>query len=69
MDGGATMMIRVMYNNGSFDIVKPAMLNMLLSDNRISSFKRAVGWAVVGRDPVRGIGGMGYVGPDRRSAN
>lgn len=63
------MMIRIMYNNGSFDIVKPGMLNMLLADNRVSSFKRSSGWAVVGRDPIRGIGGMGYVGPDRRITN
>jgi hypothetical protein len=61
------MMIRVMYNSGRFDIVKPTMLDMLLANERVSSFKRTTGWAVVGRDPVRGLGGMSYRGPDRRT--
>lgn len=60
------MMIRVMYSDGRFDLVKQPMLDQLLEKNRVASFRRSSGWAVVGRDPVRGVGGMSYQGPDRR---
>jgi hypothetical protein len=62
------MMIRVMYSDGRFDLVKQVMLDQLLEKNRVASFKRANGWAVVGRDPVRGAGGIAYQGQDRRVA-
>lgn len=61
------MMIRVMYNNGAFDIVKPAMLDSLLEDNALLSFKRSDGWAVVGRDPIRMTSRTSYKGPERRT--
>jgi len=61
------MMIRIMYNTGRFDLVKPELLDTLLASERIGSFKRSDGWAVVGRDPLRGVGGMSYRGPDRRT--
>lgn len=60
------MMIRVMYSDGRFDVVKQATLDQLLERNRVASFKRSSGWAVVGRDPLRGTGGLSYSGPDRR---
>lgn len=60
------MMIRVMYSDGRFDLVKQMFLDQLINNNRLASFKRTSGWAVVGRDPVRGSGGMAYQGPDRR---
>lgn len=60
------MMIRVMYNDGRFDAVKPVTLDQLLETNEVASFKRSNGWAVIGRDPVRGIGGLSYAGPERR---
>jgi len=62
------MMIRVMYSDGRFDLVKQLMLDQLLEKNRVASFKRDGGWAVVGRDPVRGAGGLSYQGQDRRVA-
>lgn len=62
------MMIRVMYSDGRFDLVKHTMLDDLLERNRVASFKRSNGWAVVGRDAVRGTGGVSYRGPDRRAA-
>ena len=62
------MMIRVMYNDGRFDMVKPQLLDTLLSNQRVTSFKRAGGWAVVGRDPVRASRRSGkYHGPERRA--
>jgi hypothetical protein len=60
------MMIRVMYNDGSFDMVKQIILDQLLERSKVASFKRTNGWAIVGRDPVRGIGGLAYSGPERR---
>lgn len=61
------MMIRVMYSDGRFDVVKQGTLDQLLDNNRVASFKRSSGWAVVGRDPLRGTGEYGYNGPDRRT--
>ncbi len=63
------MLIRVMYNNGTFDMVKPGLLDSLLSNQKISSFKRSTGWVVVGRDPIRSSSRAGrYHGPERRAA-
>ena len=62
------MMIRVMYSDGRFDLVKHTVLDQLLERNKVASFKRSSGWAVVGRDPLRGKGGISYRGPDRRTA-
>lgn len=47
------MLIRVMYDDGRFDMVKPQMLEMLLGSNRLTGFQRSHGWAVVGRDAIR----------------
>lgn len=61
------MMIRVMYDDGRFDMVKPQMLDQLLDTRRVTSFRRADGWAVVGRDPLRSRGRRSdYQGPERR---
>ena len=60
------MTIRVMYNDGRFDIVKHTSLGLLLEKNCLSRFKRSSEWVVVGRDPVRGSGGKNYHGSERR---
>lgn len=62
------MMIRVMYSDGRFDMVKPTMLDNLLDRQAVTSFKRSSGWAVVGRDPIRSSGPSHYHGSDRRVA-
>lgn len=62
------MMIRIMYSDGRFDLVKPTTLDQLIETNRVASFKRSTGWAVVGRDALRGAGGLSYRGPERRAA-
>lgn len=62
------MMIRVMYTDGRFDLVKHTALGQLLEQNRLASFKRSSGWAVVGRDPIRGASDPAYGGPERRVA-
>ncbi len=60
------MMIRVMYSDGRFDMVKPMMLDNLLDQQTVTSFKRNTGWAVVGRDQVRSSGRGNYRGTERR---
>jgi hypothetical protein len=57
-----------MYSDGRFDLIKPTLLDQLLEKNSLASFKRSEGWAVIGRDPLRGSGGSSYRGPDRRIA-
>jgi hypothetical protein len=60
------MMIRIMYNDGNFDIIKPGLLNALIEKEAITSFKRSDGWIVIGRDPIRRGGNRAYAGPERR---
>jgi hypothetical protein len=60
------MLIRVMYNDGRFDMVKPSLLDSLLDQQVITSFKRANGWAVVGRDVIRSSSRSNYRGTERR---
>ncbi|MEN8728961.1 MAG: GSU3473 family protein [Desulfuromonadales bacterium] len=62
------MMIRVMYSDGRFDMVKPSLLEKLLKEEAITSFKRSSGWAVVGRDPIRSEDKIDYGGAERRVA-
>jgi hypothetical protein len=61
-------MIRVMYSDGRFDMVKPDMLDKLLERQVVSSFKRNTGWAVVGRDAIRSSSRGIYRGRERRLA-
>ncbi len=60
------MLIRVMYNDGRFDMVKPNLLNSLLDQQIVTSFKRTNGWAVVGRDAIRSSSRANYRGTERR---
>ena len=61
------MLIRVMYDDGKFDMVKSQMLDTLLETNRVTSFKRDEGWAVVGRDTLRSSRSQGRKGLERRA--
>jgi len=61
------MLIRVMYADGNFDMVKPQILDMLLETNRVTSFKRSDSWAVVGRDALRSRSSQSYQGQERRA--
>lgn len=62
------MLIRVMYEDGRFDMVKPNLLESLLQNNTVTSFKRSEGWVVVGRDAIRSSqSSQAYNGPDRRT--
>ena len=61
------MLIRVFYTDGTFDMVKPEMLDYLLDKNKVKRFKRSTGWAVVGRDPIRTKSPNSYWGEERRA--
>jgi hypothetical protein len=63
------MLIRVMYDDGKFDMVKPQMLDLLLGTGKLTSFKRSDSWAVVGRDTLRSRShsSKGYAAPERRA--
>ena len=60
------MMVRIRYPDGRYDLVKAAMLDLLINLRQINQFERSDGWAIIGRDPLRGEGG-GYRGPERRT--
>ena len=62
------MLIRVFYTDGTFDMVKPVMLDYLLDKNKVKRFKRSTGWAVVGRDSIRSKSTNRYLGEDRRAS-
>ncbi len=60
------MMVRIRYFDGRYDMVKAATLDLLIALRQISQFERTDGWAIVGRDHLRGDGGN-YRGPERRT--
>jgi hypothetical protein len=62
------MLIRVIYLNGTFDMVKPHALARLIDSMRISRFKRRDRWVHLWRDPVRRRQSDEYSGPERRLA-
>jgi hypothetical protein len=55
-----------MYSDGRFDMVKPNTLDDLINQQRVASFKRSTGWAIVGRDEIRKSGRSNYPGMERR---
>ena len=59
------MFITVKYQDNSFDMIDPEVLDNLISSNKIIKFFRSGGWATVSSDPLRGMGGS-YGGPERR---
>ena len=59
------MLIRVMYFSDKYDMVKPFLLDELIASKRVKKFRRSDGWATIGVDPVRGMGGS-YSGLERR---
>jgi hypothetical protein len=59
------MLIRVVYQNDKHDMVKPFILDSLIYTNRIKKFLRSNGWATIGTDLIRGMGGH-FNGFERR---
>lgn len=63
------MTIQVELIDGTYCRVVPKGLNLLLNRELVKRFRRASGWAVVGKDPVRyGKNSSLYTGPERRMA-
>ena len=60
------MLIRVLYNDGYYDYVKPELLDQLVESNQIITFYRQGGPAVLGVDRVRSPHRNNYAGPERR---
>ena len=62
------MLIRVMFDDGRFDMVKPHLLDNLLEKQKLTSFMRSDGWTVVGRDIIRtGNKSQRHQGVERRA--
>ena len=61
------MLIRVIYDDGTYDMVKPKMLDLLLERDKLTSFKRSDSWAVVGHDALRSSRSQGHKGLERRA--
>lgn len=61
------MMIRVVYHDGRYDMVKRWAFETLLAQRKIQGFRRASGWVRIDRDPLRGSRQtLDYQGEDRR---
>ena len=60
------MLLKVMYQNEKYDMVKPSLLNGLISSKKIKKFYRSQAWVDIETDPIRGSGGS-YSGPERRT--
>ena len=47
------MMIRVMYPNGDYDMVRNDVLDILVANQRVKKFMRTSGWINVEEDSAR----------------
>jgi len=59
------MLLKVLYQNDKYDMVRPSLLNELIASKKVKKFYRSGGWADIERDPIRQSVGS-YVGPERR---
>jgi hypothetical protein len=63
----AVMLIKVMYKDGKYGMVKPFLLDKLIASGKIVKFLRSEGWVTIDVDRIRGTGnGALYNGPERR---
>jgi hypothetical protein len=61
------MLIKVMYKDGKYGMVKPFVLDKLIASGKIIKFFRSEGWVTIGVDRIRGARNGGcYKGPERR---
>jgi len=63
--GGRTMLIKVIYENEKFDMVKPSLLNQLILSKKIKKFYRSGQWADIETDQIRRLVAP-FVGSERR---
>jgi hypothetical protein len=63
------MLIRVIYSDGKFDMIRPQLLDKLLNEKKVTSFMRSGGWATIGRDHIRKNRQIhNYEGMERRAS-
>lgn len=62
------MLIRVIFDNKRPGLIEARKLGRHIVNGEILAFRRLDGWARVGCDPVRGLGGA-YDGPERRGSS
>ena len=62
------MLLKVQYQNDTFDMVKPHILEGLISSRQIKRFRRSEGWVTLGVDPIRGPR-TEYTGVERRKTS
>ena len=60
------MLIRIVYDDGRYDLVKPFILDALLAEKQVRMFLRDGRWVQVGRDALRRSHLTSYSGADRR---
>ena len=61
------MLIRVMYGDGRFDMVRNDMLDILVANMKIKKIRRSSGWVDVERDEIRQSLGVPWDGPEQRA--
>ncbi len=61
------MLIRVMYGDGRFDMVRNDMLDILVANMKIKKIRRASGWVDVERDEIRQSLGVPWDGLEQRA--
>jgi len=59
------MLILVVYDDGTHDLVEAYQLDYLIGTGRVVEFCRSSGWVRIGRDPVR-TAKTDYKGVERR---
>lgn len=64
-ENGSNKSIKIIWLDEKYDLVKPDLLNNLISANKIMKFKRAEGWVTIGIDQIRKQN-CAYRGTERR---
>ena len=59
------MLIKVMYKNNEYSMVKPFLLDELITSGKIIKFLRSEGWVTIGIDHIR-VNDYLYKGTERR---
>lgn len=60
------MLIRVRYNDNTYDMVRPELLDHLLEMGTVAGFQRRDGWVARNSPAVRSAEETRYLGADRR---
>jgi hypothetical protein len=59
------MLIKVMYKNNEYSMVKPFLLDEMIASGKITKFLRSEGWVIIGVGRTR-VSDYRYKGPERR---